>query len=534
MPIAVRTHNSSQSSWLMCAAAVLGFSLAFAVSAAAALNVRDYGAKGDGVSKDTTAIQAAIDAAEKQGGGEVHIPPGRYISGTIRLKNNVTLYLEAGATLAESPDDADFDKYEELPFQSVSDNETTYFHYGLVTADRVHNIAIVGQGTIDGNRTHRHGPKTIALKMSQYISIEGITVENSPNYSVSFWGCDYVDVIGVTVLNGYADGIDPDASRYVRIANCYVESSDDAICPKASPSMGYARPTEHLTVTNCVLRTNSNNFKFGTESSGDFRNIAVSNLTMLPREMGHPPRSGISLEAVDGAHIDGVVISNISMEGVLVPIFIRRGNRGRGLTNPIPGTVQNISISNVIATGATAPSDISGLPEYPVERVLLDGINITIQGGEKEAKGLDVPEFPDKYPEASMFGILPAYGFYSRHVEGLAMTHVQVRWENADARPAMVFDDVKALDLDGFRAGTATGSQPMVWMNNVVDTLVRGSRPAPTDTFLHLSGARTAGIHLIGNDFTHANRAVELDPDVPTSAIIEINDLQKPSATRAR
>lgn len=523
MPIYLRTHNTAFRHWLLRLAIVGAFSLAFAISAPAALNVRDYGAKGDGVTKDTAAIQSAIDATEKQGGGEVHIPPGRYMSGTLRMKNNVTLYLEAGATLAESPDDADFDRYEELPFKSVSDNETTYFHYGLVTADSVHNIAIVGQGTIDGNRTHRHGPKTIALKMCQYVTIQGITVQNSPNYSVSFWGCDYVNVIGVTVLNGYADGIDPDSSRYVRISNCYVESSDDAICPKASPSMGYARPTEHLTVTNCVLRTHSNNFKFGTESSGDFKNVAVSNLTMLPREKGGPPRSGISLEAVDGAHIDGVVISNISMEGVLAPIFIRRGNRGRGLTNPIPGTVQNISIQNVVATGATMTSSISGLPGYPVERVLLDGINITMQGGEKEAKWLDVPEFPDKYPEAGMFGILPAYGFYARHAEGLTLSNVQMRCENADARPAMVFDDVKSLDLDGFREGTAGGSQAIIWMNNVMDALVRGSRPVPTETFLRLSGDQTKDIKLLGNDFTKVRQPIEFS-GVPKSAVTKVAD----------
>jgi len=523
MAIYHRTHHTAYSRWLLRIAVVGAFSLALAVSAAAALNVRDYGAKGDGVTKDTAAIQAAIDAAEKQGGGEVHIPPGRYISGTIRLKNNVTLYLEAGATLAESPDNEDFDKYEELPFKSVSDNETTYFHYGLVTADGVHNIGIVGEGTIDGNRTHRRGPKTIALKSSQYITIQGITVQNSPNYSVSFWGCDYVNVIGVTVLNSYADGIDPDSSRYVRIANCYVESADDAICPKASPSMGYARPTEHLTVTNCVLRTNANNFKFGTESSGDFKDVAASNLVMLPREKSHPPDSGISLEAVDGAHIDGVVISNISMQGVRIPIFIRRGNRGRGLTNPTPGTLQNVSISNVVATGAMETSDISGLPGYPVERVLLDGINITMRGGQTEPKGLDVPEFPDKYPQAGMFGILPAFGFYTRHAEGLTMTNVQVRWDNADARPAMIFDDVKTLDLDGFRAGTMSGSQPMVWMNNVVDALVRGSRPVPTQTFLRLSGGETKDIKLTGNDFTQVQEAVEYQ-GVPKSAATEIGN----------
>jgi polygalacturonase len=520
MPIFLSLHNTARSRWLLRIAVVCTFSLAFALSAAAALNVRDYGAKGDGVAKDTAAIQAAIDAAEKQGGGEVHVPPGRYISGTLRLKNYVTLYLEAGSTLAESPDNEDFDKYEELSFKSVSDNETTYFHYGLVTADGVHNIGIVGQGTIDGNRTHRRGPKTIALKSSQYITIMGITVQNSPNYSISFWGCDYVNVIGVTVLNSYADGIDPDSSRYVRIANCYVDSDDDAICPKASPSMGYARPTEHLTVTNCVLRTNATNFKFGTESSGDFKNVAVSNLVMLPREVGHPPGSGISLEAVDGAHIDGVVISNISMTGVRNPIFIRRGNRGRGLTNPTPGTIKNVSISNVVATGATNTSDISGLPGYPVEKVLLDGINITMQGEEKEAKGLDVPEFPEKYPGPGMFGILPAWGFYARHAEGLTLTNVQVRCDNADARPAMVFDDVKTLDIDGVRVSTMSGSQPMVWMNNVLDAFVRGSRPVTTETFLRLSGGQTRDIKLSGNDFTQVKQPVEFQ-GVPKSMVTE-------------
>jgi hypothetical protein len=232
------------------------------------------------------------------------------------------------------------------------------------------------------------------------------------------------------------------------------------------------------------------------------------------------------LEAVDGAHIEGVVISNISMEGVLIPIFIRRGNRGRGLTNPVPGTIRNVSIQNVVATGATGTSDISGLPGYPVESVLLDGINITLQGGEKEAKALTVPENPDMYPEAGMFGILPAYGFYARHVEGLTLSNVQVRWENDDVRPAMVFDDVKTLDVSGFRAGTATGSQPIVWMNDVVDALVRASRPVPSETFLRLSGAKTKDIKLLGNDLSNAQRSIEFQA-VPKSAVTEVGNFPK-------
>lgn len=491
------------------AAVFMAFTLAFAVAATAAVNVRDFGAKGDGVTKDTTAIQAAIDATAKAGGGEVRVPPGRYISGTLHLRSNVTLYLESGATLAESPDDADFDRYEKLPFKSVSDVETTYFHYGLVTADGAHNIAIIGQGIIDGNRTHRHGPKTVALKLCKYVTIEGITVENSPNYSISLWGCDYVNILGVTVLNGYADGIDPDSSRYVRIANCYVDSEDDAICPKASPSMGYARPTEHLTVTNCVLRTNSNNIKFGTESSGDFKDVAVSNLVMLPRAKGRPPHSGISLESVDGAHIDGVVVSNISMQGVTTPIFVRLGNRGRGVAHPVPGTIRNVSIQNVIATGATKASDISGLPGHPIEDISLEGINVTAAGGTQEAKGINVPEFPAKYPEEGMFGELPAYALYVRHARDVILNDLRVRSTQADARPPIGFDDVRGLSLDGFRAVTVAPAQPAIWMNDVVDALVRGSSTATSGAFLRVSGAQSGEIKLEGNDFTDLRRKIE-------------------------
>src|SRR5690242_16121394 len=269
-------------------------------------NVRDFGAKGDGTTKDTPAIQKAIDAAAAQGGGTVVVPAGRYLSGTIHLKSNTTLHLSNGAVLLASPDNADFDAYEELPFQTVSDRETTYFHYGLVTAENVHDIAITGEGVIDGNRTKRGGPKTVAIKLCQHVAIRGITVQNSPNYSISFWGSDFVDVDGVTILNGYADGIDPDSSRYVRISNTYIDCYDDAICPKASPSMGMdqKRPVEHLTVTNSVLRTDCSNFKFGTESSGDLRDVAISNITMAPRANGRRkrPLSGISLESVDGAN----------------------------------------------------------------------------------------------------------------------------------------------------------------------------------------------------------------------------------------
>ena len=396
------------------------FSRLRGLPAAVFQDVRAFGAKGDGVAKDTAAVQAAIDAAVKQGGGVVMVPAGRYLCGTVHLKSDVTLYLSAGAALVASPDNGDFDPYETLPFQSVSDEETTYFHYALLAGENIHNVAVLGQGTIDGNRTRRHGPKTVALKLCQHVAIRGITVKNSPNYSISFWGCDYVDVDGVTILNGYADGIDPDASRYVRIANCFIDSHDDAICPKASPTMGMdqRRPAEHITVTNCVLSTNANPFKLGTESSGDFKNIAISNSAIFARGVGARPDSGVSIESVDGAHIEGIVVSNLTMRDVLSPVFIRLGNRGRGLEAPVAGTIENVSIQNITATGATLASSITGIPGHPVRNVVLDGLNVTAQGGAREGRGLDVPEAEAKYPNSPMFGELPAYGLYARTSKG--------------------------------------------------------------------------------------------------------------------
>jgi polygalacturonase len=388
----------------------------------------------------------------------VTLPPGRYLSGTIRLKSNVTLHLDNGATLLGSPDNGDYAAFEPLPFKSVSDDETTYFRYGLVTAENAHHIAITGQGVIDGNRTKRGGPKTVAIKLCQFVAIRGVTVQNSPNYSISFWGTDYVDIDGVTVLNGYADGIDPDASKFVRIANCYIDCHDDAICPKASPSMGMEnrRSTEHLTVTNCVTRTSCSNFKFGTESSGDFKDVTVSNLTMLPRGAGkRAPISGVSLESVDGANIDGVAISNITMTGVRTPVFIRLGNRGRGLDPKVAGTVQNVLISNIVARGASMASSVTGVPGAVVRHVALSNMLLAMEGGMSEALAGEVPEVVEKYPEATMFGTLPAYGFYARHVEDLALNGVRIRSEKDDARPATIFDDVKRLEVDGHRSDAA-------------------------------------------------------------------------------
>lgn len=481
-------------------------------------DVRRYGARGDGRTKDTAAVEAAIAAAAKDR-GTVVFPPGTYLCGTIHLKSGVALELAAGAVIAASPDEADFDRYEELPFKPVDDRETTYSRYALLLGEGVADVVISGAGVIDGNRTKRGGPKPVAFKNSQRITIRGVTVRNSPNYAISLLGCEHVNIEGVSIVNSYADGIDPDCSRFVRIANCYVDSHDDAICPKASQALGEPRPTEHLVVTNCILRTDCNAFKFGTESRGDFRNVAVTNCVVLPRDRGIRPISGISLHSVDGSNIEGVTISNIVMRQVRAPLFIRLGNRGRGMNPPVPGSVRGIVISNVVAVDASHTSGIAGIPGHRVQNVTLENLDFTMTGGGRFT-GLAVPEHEAKYPEATMFGELPAWALYARHVEGLVVRNLRARYREATDRPAVIFDDVLDADLDGLRPETVSAENPVVWLHEVLNATIRGARVREKiPLFLRVSGARSAGITLSENDLRAAMRVLEATKEVPPGAV---------------
>ncbi len=422
------------------------------VISAASIDVRAHGAKGDSTTKDTRAIQSAIDSAEKQGGGTVTIPAGRYLSGTIHLKSNVTLHLDNGAVLLASRDESDFDPYEPLDFKPPDDRETTYFHYALLAGEKIHDVAIIGEGAIDGNREKRGGPKTIALKLAERVTIRGVAVRNSPNYSISLLGCDNVVIDGVRIFNSYADGIDPDSSRFVRIANSYVDSNDDAICPKASFALGYRRSTEHVSVVNCTTRTNANHFKLGTESEGGFRDIVASNLTMMSRENGRRAKSGISLEMVDGGILERVAISNITMTDPQVAIFVRLGNRARGMEKPAAGSLHDVSIQNIIATGLTLASSITGLANARVSNVTLDNLNLEYEGGFTGKLPITVEEHAAKYPESTMFGELPAWALYARHTDGLTLRNVRVHARQSDVRPPLVLDDVHLLGRGRLRA----------------------------------------------------------------------------------
>jgi hypothetical protein len=486
-------------------------------------SVRKFGASGDGAAKDTRAVQAAIDAAGKQGGC-VYFPPGRYLCGTVRLRSHVSLYLENGAVMVASPERGDFDELEKLDFNSYSDAETTDFNYALIRGREVDRVTIMGPGVIDMARTKRHGPKPIALKLCRDILIRDVTIENSPNYNISLLGCDYVDVLGVTIRKGYCDGIDPDSCRYVRIANCYIQSWDDAIVPKASPSLGYLRATEHVTVINCVLTTGCNALKLGTESSGGFKDIVFSNCSIysdLDRWPGHPATSGLSIESVDGGPLERVAVSNLVMNGVQAPVFVRLGNRGRAQKEPVPKFLREISISDVVATGAELTSSITGIPGHNVSGITVRNIRITaLGGGQPELATKPVAELEREYPDADMFKALPAYGLYCRHVNGLVLEGLQLGFAQPEGRPALILEEVSNADLRNVLAQPPAGAAAAVEFRDVRESLVQGCRALEgTGTWARVSGARTAHVRLAGNDLSRAKQAFERAPDVKREAL---------------
>ena len=409
-------------------------------------DVREHGAAADGSTLATKSIQRAVDACAAAGGGSVYFPPGRYLSGTIFLKSGVALDLEAGAVLLGSKNLADYPE----TIQSFRSYTDVYTRKSLIYAEKVENIAIRGRGRIDGQGAAFKGPYLVRPYMIRVIEcrnilVEDVTIVDSPMWVQHYLACDDVVIRGIKVysnVNSNNDGIDIDCSQRVRISDCDINSGDDAIVLKATAN----RPCRDVVVTNCTLKTHCNALKLGTESNGGFQNIAVSNCTIFDTRL-----SGIAVEMVDGGALDRVTFSNIVMTNVGAPIFVRLGNRARPFleNGPKPGmgSLRNVVISNVQATGAgKVGCSITGLVGHPAEDITLDNIRLSFVGGGTAADAQrKIEEVAEKYPEFAMFGTLPAYGFYCRHVRNLTLRNVETRFESPDQRPGLVTDDVAGL-----------------------------------------------------------------------------------------
>lgn len=487
-------------------------------------DIRAYGAIADGRTLCTEAIQKAIDRCADAGGGTVYLPPGRFLSGTICLRSGVTLTLDAGCTLLGSINLRDYPAT--VPaLRSYTDN---YTDKSLIYGEKLERVAITGRGVIDGQGVAFKGPYKVRPYMIRFIecrnvTVEGVSIKDSPMWVQHYLACDDVRISGITVrshVNANNDGIDIDSCRRVTITGCNIDSGDDAIVLKSTS----ARPCTEVVVSGCVLRSTCNALKMGTESNGGFQNVVLTGCAIYDTRL-----AGVALEIVDGGTMDRIVVSDLTMSGVGAPIFLRLGNRARvfkeGMDKPGIGSMRNITISNIEATGANPTGcALSGIPEAKIENVTLSNIRLSFAGGGKvEEASRTVAEEPDKYPEYAMFGRLPAYGLYARHIRGLKLVNVQLQLAGEDKRHAVVFEDVRDAAIDSLDTPYSGGAASLLRLADVHDVFIRNCRPpAGTQAFLNLQGVQTAGVTLAGNDFRGVTKAVEASKEVSQTAVAQL------------
>lgn len=512
-------------------------------AAPAVFNVRDDGAAADGQTICTAELQRTIDRCAAAGGGTVYFPAGTYLSGTLSLKSHVTLHLDNGATLKGSANPKHYP-----PRQPIVESYTNrYVNQALIAGENLEHVGLSGGGTIDGNggafrwKEYRDRPYAIRFVKCKDVTIEGLTLRASAMWMQHYLACDRVRIRGLRVFNHVSynnDGLDVDACHDVSVSDCVIDSDDDAIVLKSTLD----RACENVTVTNCVLSSHANAFKLGTESNGGFKNIAFSNSVILSPRFSQSiygmqrGGTGIALEMVDGGQLENVVITNVTIAGVNVAIFLRLGDRGRpfvenGAKLPV-GSFRNVSISNVIAsrTGRVGCS-ITGLPGSNVENVTLANVSVEFEGeGKKELVEKLVPERPEVYPESRMFGELPAYGFYCRHVRGLTLSNVRLSTLAPDARHAVVCDDVQDLALDQLSVPPTTDSgAAVVRLTQVERANVRGFKArGPVNVFLKVSGGENRDVALLGNDFTFVRQVVEAPADSAATAVRRSGNVPAP------
>ena len=526
-----------------------------APSASGSFDVRGFGATGDGKSLDTAAINKTIDAAAAVGGGMVRFPAGNYLSHSIHMKSNVTLQLEPGATIiaADSSADSGYDLAEPNQWNMFQDFGHSHFHNSLIWGEGLENIGIVGTGRIWGRglskgtgapnaMTPGVGNKSISLRDCHNVLLRDFSILHGCHFGILATGIDNFTIDNLKIDTN-RDGMDVDACRNVRISNCYVNSPWDAgICLKADYSLGRAKQTEYVTISDCYVSgcweegsmldgsyrkfaadvrvPHTGRIKFGTESNGGFRNITISNCVFEGCQ-------GLALETVDGALLEDVTVTNISMRDIVsAPIFMRLGARMRGPDNTPVGTLKRVIISNLVCSNSESGlgSVISGIPGHEIEDVKISGVQILHRGGgTREDAAYQPPEYEDMYPEPGMFlgnprpnnrapdgrwlpeaagrggagsgapapgqaaaapaqgsggagapatqHSMPSHGFYVRHVKGIQFDNIEIRTDKEDLRPAFVLDQVEDADFFRIKVPHPAGA-PVFALHKVSDFAV--------------------------------------------------------------
>jgi polygalacturonase len=518
-----------------------------AAPSSAIFSVRQYGATADGKTLDTEAVNRTIEAAASAGGGVVLFPSGVYLCFSIRLKSNVHLHLEEGATIlaAESPKPGETTGYNggaydaaepKTAWDAYQDYGHNHWHNSLIWGEDIHDFSITGTGLIWGKglsfgagpgraastevrgfftepaarasasgqpspttsatppaQPEHHfnsrgdypmyqaeqpgvGNKAIALKNCRNVLLRDFSVLKGGHFALLLTGVDNLTIDNLRIDTD-RDGMDIDCCQNVRVSNCTVNSPwDDGICPKSSYALGYARATRNVTIANCFVTGcyqlgtvldgswkkfpegerpyGTGRIKCGTESNGGFINITITGCVFEGCQ-------GYALETVDGALLEDITISNTTMRDLVSgPLFMRLGARLRGPKDTTKvGTLKRILVSNLDCHNAPMriSSILSGIPSNAIEDIKLSNIFVeTVGGGTPDAAQIQPPEKEDAYPEPSMFGPMPASGFFLRHIRNLEMSHVEIANATPDARPPFYLQDVNRADFFSITAPRST------------------------------------------------------------------------------
>ncbi|MGZ3846071.1 MAG: glycoside hydrolase family 28 protein [Flavisolibacter sp.] len=486
-------------------------------------NVLNYGAKNDSSKIATKAIAAAIDAASKKGGGTIYFPAGKYLTGPIHLKSNITIFIDAGAELHFSDNFDDYLPMVESRYEGVDVRSFSPLFY----AYKAENISIIGRGLINGHgqkwwnyvlafddtkprnkwqkifdaenrriimpddsaQTKRGflRPPFIQPMYCRNVRVEGITIINSPFWTVNPEFCENVTVDGVTINNPHSpntDGINPESCKYVHISNCHISVGDDCITIKSGrdiPGRTKAAPAENYTITNCTMLAGHGGVVIGSEMSGGVRKIVISNCVFDGTDRGiriktTRGRGGV----VEDIRVDNIIMKNIGQQAIVLDMMY--ANMPTEPVSERTPQFRNIHLSNITAQTNEAIF-INGLAEMPVEDVTFSDIQFDGQRGAniKEANGIEFHNVRITTKEGS----------------------------------SVIAENVKGLVLDGVRTLNPIASKPTIDLKNVQEVFVYNAFvDKPTPVYLHVSGNKTKNVVLKNNNFLYAQKPLVKEEEV--------------------
>jgi hypothetical protein len=527
-------------------------------------DVQDFGARLDGLTLDTVAVQDAIDLCHVQGGGAVYFPPNsRCLIGTIYLRSCVTLHIGASAAILGSTRIADY---------AMDTGHCPYYPEPLdrclIFAKDAHHIALTGQGVIDGQfrgelfeqlpgaqgRGAVQRPMLLRFENCENVEVSGLTLEGSCAWCTHIARSRNVRLNRLNVFNDMQDGFNIESCEDVLISDCNLRCGDDGIALTTNPT---GRPLRNLAVSNCLISSRWAAVRLGPLSKGDFENINVSNCIFR-----HCYGGGIKLGMFEGATIQHCLFSNIIMEDVTAPILILLARwQDIGSHSEAPaimpvGQVRDIGFHNITAWARTGPGDtwysaeqvrawqaqdegflavpdwspllfLQGYPGHELENIRLSGISMRLPGGGSaaEAARRDMPDTDQAgtsglwLDHSRFWGVMPAGALFARHVRGLALNNVRVDTETPDERAVFFCMESRELDLEGLRTNGCAGAQAVLTLRDCQNVFVHGSRTlAQAEAFFRLEGAGCAAIVAAGNDLGGAREALCLADGASASA----------------